>query len=174
MPAFSILTHVFWNFKDSVTSVLTFVHLFMHPFILLKTRQQAQSGVAYAKPPVPKLRVNLITGSALPEMKLLLNASSYALRKMRPNWNTGVWSRERFIAGPSKENRWLILKKTWTPWWCYLKNWVDLLVGVEPKDTTKPKSRRRKDLLLAASKENTGDLSQSRVSWNSKIGEVLS
>ena len=36
------------------------------------------------------------------------------------------------------------------------ENWVCLLVGVEPKDTTKPKIRRRKELLLAACKENTG------------------
>ena len=35
------------------------------------------------------------------------------------------------------------------------ENWVYLLVGVEPIDTTKPKSRRGKDLLLAARKENT-------------------
>ena len=55
-----------------------------------------------------------------------------------------------------------------------LKTWVSLLVGVEPKDTTKPKIRRRKDLLLAASKENTGNLSQGNVFLNSKIGEVLS
>ena len=49
------------------------------------------------------------------------------------------------------------------------------MVSVEPKDTTKPKIRRRKDLsLLVASKENTGDLSQSSVSPNGKIGEVLS
>ena len=55
-----------------------------------------------------------------------------------------------------------------------LENWVRLLVGVEPIDTPKPKIRRRKDLLLAASKENTGDLSQSSVSPDSKTGEVLS
>ena len=55
-----------------------------------------------------------------------------------------------------------------------LKNWVYLLVRVEPKDTTKSKVGRRKDLLLAASKENTRDLSQISVSPNSKIGEVLS
>ena len=49
------------------------------------------------------------------------------------------------------------------------------MAGVEPKDTTKPKIGRRKELLLiAASKENTGDLSQSSVSRNNKIGEVLS
>ena len=54
------------------------------------------------------------------------------------------------------------------------ENWVLLLVGVEPKDTTKPKIWRRKDLLLAASKENTGDLSQSSVPLNSKTGKVLS
>ena len=48
-------------------------------------------------------------------------------------------------------------------------------VGVQPKDTTKPKTGRRKDLLLlAASRENSRALSQSSVSLNSKIGEVLS
>ena len=51
---------------------------------------------------------------------------------------------------------------------------VHLLVGMEPKDTTKPKIRKRKDLLLVASKENTRDVSQSSVSPNSKTGEVLS
>ena len=48
-------------------------------------------------------------------------------------------------------------------------------VGVQPKDTTKPKTGWRKDLLLlAASRENSRALSQSSVSLNSKIGEVLS
>ena len=54
------------------------------------------------------------------------------------------------------------------------ENGVSLLSGVEPKDTSKPKIRRRRDLLLAAGVENTGNLSQSSVSLNSKIGEVLS
>ena len=31
------------------------------------------------------------------------------------------------------------------------ENWVCLLVGVEPKDTIKSKSKRRTNLLLAAS-----------------------
>lgn len=39
------------------------------------------------------------------------------------------------------------------------ESWVYLLMDIEPIDTTKPKSGRRKDLLLVASKENTGDLS---------------
>ena len=43
------------------------------------------------------------------------------------------------------------------------EHWVCLLMGVEPKDTTKPKIGRRKDPLLAASKENTGNISQSSV-----------
>ena len=43
------------------------------------------------------------------------------------------------------------------------------MVGVEPKDTTKPKSRRRKDLSQAASKENTGDLSESSVSPTARL-----
>ena len=40
------------------------------------------------------------------------------------------------------------------------ENWVCLLVGVEPKDITQPKTGRRRDLLLAASKENTRDLAK--------------
>ena len=47
-------------------------------------------------------------------------------------------------------------------------------MGVQPRDTMKSKVRRRKDLLLATSKENTRDLSQSSVSPNSKIEGVLS
>lgn len=50
----------------------------------------------------------------------------------------------------------------------YLKTWVCLLVGV------KPKSRRRKDLLLSTSKEIHGDLSQTSVSPNRTTEEVLS
>ena len=56
----------------------------------------------------------------------------------------------------------------------FISHWVGLLVGTEPKDTTKPKSGRRKDLLLAARKEITGDLSQSSVFLNSKTGEEFS
>ena len=44
---------------------------------------------------------------------------------------------------------------------------------MEPKDTTKPESGRRKDVLLSGSKENTGDLSLSSSSPKSKIREVL-
>ena len=68
-----------------------------------------------------------------------------------------------------------IYQFSWHFWVVMLpRNWVCLLVSVEPKDTTEPKMGRRKDLLLAASKENTRYLSQSSVSPNSKIGEVLS
>ena len=56
----------------------------------------------------------------------------------------------------------------------FTENWVHLLVGIKPKHVTKPKIGRRKDLLLAASKENTGDLSQSSVFPNIKTGKVLS
>ena len=49
--------------------------------------------------------------------------------------------------------------------------WVCLLVGVEPIDTAKPKIRRRKEMLfLVVSKESMGNLSQSSVSLDSKIG----
>ena len=75
------------------------------------------------------------------------------------------------------------LSKTPHPW--YLKFFISPIFGVksfhypgtgfaswwvsQPKDTNKPKTERRKDLLsLAASKENTRDLSQSSVSLNKK------
>ena len=54
------------------------------------------------------------------------------------------------------------------------QNLVYLLVGVEPNDTTKPKIRKRKYLLLAAGKDNAGDLSQRNVSPNIKTRGVLS
>ena len=47
------------------------------------------------------------------------------------------------------------------------------MVGVDPKATTKPRTGRRKYLLLIAGKENTGDLSQSCVFLNSKTEEVF-
>ena len=47
-------------------------------------------------------------------------------------------------------------------------------MGVKLKDTSKPKTERRKNLSLVAHKENTWDLSQSKVSVSSKIGEFLS
>ena len=56
---------------------------------------------------------------------------------------------------------------------CYPKTTFGL-VGVKPKDTTKPEIRTRKNLLFfAASKENTRDLSQSSVFLNSRAGEDL-
>lgn len=54
------------------------------------------------------------------------------------------------------------------------ENWVHLLVGVEPADTTKLKSGGRKDLSFATSKQNTREFSQSSVCSNSRTGEVLS
>ena len=44
----------------------------------------------------------------------------------------------------------------------------------DQKYTAKPKSRRKKELLLVANKEITTNLSQSSVTLNSKLGEVLS
>ena len=58
------------------------------------------------------------------------------------------------------------------------EGWVCLLVYIEPKDTTKPKNRRRKDLFFAKKvfipccKENTRDLSQSSVSPTAKLGKI--
>ena len=46
------------------------------------------------------------------------------------------------------------------------------MMDIEPKDTTKPKIGRRKDLLsLAASKENTGDLSKAVSPQTAKLGK---
>ena len=65
---------------------------------------------------------------------------------------------------------WYINKRR--KWYCYPK--LDVcLVSSEPKDTNKPNIRRRKDLLLAGSKENIRDLFQNSVSRNNKTGEVL-
>ena len=47
-------------------------------------------------------------------------------------------------------------------------------MGIESKDTAKPKIRRRKDLSLAPNDENMRDLFQSSISLNSKIREVVS
>lgn len=46
-------------------------------------------------------------------------------------------------------------------------------MGVETRDTAKTKVGRKKDLVLAASKENPRDLFQSSVSPNSETGGVL-
>lgn len=46
------------------------------------------------------------------------------------------------------------------------------MVGVKPKDPTSQKSRRRKDLLLAASKEDTGNLCQSSVFPPAKLEKI--
>ena len=55
------------------------------------------------------------------------------------------------------------------------RNWAHLSVGVEPVGTTKPKLRRREDLLLlSASKKSTGDLAQSNISPDGKLAEILS
>ena len=59
---------------------------------------------------------------------------------------------------------------------CYylgLGKYVTRMLGsplVQPQDITKPKMGRRKDLLLAANKENT-DLSQSSVSPTVTLGK---
>lgn len=52
------------------------------------------------------------------------------------------------------------------------KSWVCLWVDVEPKDATKPKSGRRKELLLVASKEITGDLSQRNIVGFSSVFQI--
>ena len=54
------------------------------------------------------------------------------------------------------------------------KNWLHILLGSELTDTIKTMIGRRKGLLLAPSKENTEDISQSSVSLNCKIRGVLS
>ena len=54
-----------------------------------------------------------------------------------------------------------------------LENCICCLLIVKPRDTTKPKTGRRKNLLLAVNKENTEDLSQGSFSPNSTIWEIL-
>ena len=52
------------------------------------------------------------------------------------------------------------------------ENWICFLVIAKPRDTTKPKAGRRKNLLLAVNK-NTEDLSEVNLSPNSTIWEIL-
>ena len=47
-------------------------------------------------------------------------------------------------------------------------DWVCLLVGGQPKGTTKPKMGRRKDFLLATTEESILQLSRSSISSHSK------
>jgi len=55
------------------------------------------------------------------------------------------------------------------------ENSVQLFVGVKPKDAKETEIRRnKKKLLLVTSKMNIRNHSQSSISLNSKIGEVLS
>ena len=55
------------------------------------------------------------------------------------------------------------------------ENWVHLLVGLKPVNKMKPDIRRRKGLyLFAVSRKNVRNFSQSSVSLNSRLGEVLS
>lgn len=62
----------------------------------------------------------------------------------------------------------------WPPRWDrYLKNWVLLLVGVRPKDTVKPTSGRRRDVLLAGNKKNTGDLPPKSVCLAVRVGTCV-
>ena len=53
------------------------------------------------------------------------------------------------------------------------ENWICFLVIAKPRDTTEPKTGRRKNLLLAVNKENTEDLSEGNLSPNSTIWEIL-
>ena len=48
--------------------------------------------------------------------KVWPNASSYARHTVRPNWNTGVWNRERFIAR-TKEGEWVAVLIRCELWW---------------------------------------------------------
>ena len=56
---------------------------------------------------------------------LLPNASLYAWFTIRPNWNVWVWSRERFISGLSKENKWVAhAQKPPTPQWFWERSFI--------------------------------------------------
>ena len=63
---------------------------------------------------------------------VLPNRSSYAPCAVRPNKlrNIGVWSRDRLIAGPRKENWWLMLKRPELPPWFWGKRFLKAKYGV--------------------------------------------
>ena len=51
------------------------------------------------------------------------------------------------------------------------QNWVHLLVGIKPKDTTKPKSRKRKDLLFAKVRGTPGIFPKAVSPQTAKLGK---
>ena len=57
---------------------------------------------------------------------------------------------------------------------CVTQKLCSPLSECQDKNIAKAKSRRREDFYLTATKENIKDLSQSNVSLNRKIREVLS
>lgn len=108
----------------------------------------------------------------LREMKstLIFGLASYTLQQHAGfKLTQNAWH----MSGPiKKKNRLGIFICFLCKWFTLLpENWIRLLVGMKPKDTIKPKSGRRKGLLLPASK-NTEDLSQSRVSPAAKLGKL--
>ena len=79
---------------------------------------------------------DLVLHSLLLGTRSSLNLQSYWTQVHVPNaqwsqtyWNVGVWSTKRFIAWPSKENSWLVLKKTWTPWWFAGRSFIGKIWG---------------------------------------------
>jgi len=57
-------------------------------------------------------------------MGVVLNASSYVQCTVKPNRNVGVWSRERFIAEPYKEYRWLMIPQILNSPKCFSKTFL--------------------------------------------------
>ena len=105
---------------------------------------------------------------------------SMGLQRDKNNWATELNWTESFATTVKMRNIWHWLWNQFQVnilkdlsfngiWRSYLKRQVCLLEGIMLKDTTKPKSNRRKDLLHAASKEKTGDLSQIDVSPTAKF-----
>ena len=94
----------------------------------------------------PALQPSLLKFFSTPIISTLLNFSC-----MHPTLITLPWS-SALPTLVSQPQQFFCSHPVYNPLIPLLpKKWVCLLAGVEPKDTTKPKSGRRKDLLLAAS-----------------------
>ena len=73
---------------------------------------------------------------------------------------------------PSRPTAWTLLERhTWGEALLLLKTWVYFLVGVELKDTTKAKVKRKKYFLLILAVRRTPGIFSKAVSFNSKIGD---
>lgn len=111
----------------------------------------------------------------LTEMKSVLT-SELALYTLQQHAGFELTQNVWHVSGPIKKKKknflWEFLFSLQVIHFITWKLGSPLGVGIKPKDTIKPNSGRRKGLLLGASKENTEDLSQSRVSPAAKLGKL--